>query len=195
MNSIVQGTSNTISDPSISVIAGGGGINSSNNKFQSDGIDPLFFNAAANDFHLLPFSPARDMGDNASNPLPTDLSGSTRISNGTIDIGPYELQDVICETFTNVVYVDSAASGLGNGSSWANAFTDLQDALLAKRYCSNIDTIKVAQGTYYPSDSIIIYDPCTTLPVDTILPSRSISFDIPDSSILLGGYGLSLIHI
>ena len=74
-----------------------------------------------------------------------------------------------------------------NGTSWANAFTDLQDALEIIKSCRP-DTIKVAKGTYYPSASDTIFDPCTNALISIIPPSRSISFIIPDSSVLLGSY-------
>ncbi|MBK7436301.1 MAG: hypothetical protein IPI77_05720 [Saprospiraceae bacterium] len=65
------------------------------------------------------------------------------------------------------VYVDSAATGLNDGSSWANAFTNLQDGLNA---CF-VDTICVAKGTYYPASV-----------------GRDTSFNIPDSVVMLGGF-------
>jgi hypothetical protein len=46
------------------------------------------------------------------------------------------------------VYVDRSATGLGNGSSWANAYTDLQPALTT---AVSGETIDVAQGTYKPT--------------------------------------------
>ena len=88
---------------------GGGGVNGTNNKFQVNGVDPLFKNAVSDNYHLLPASPARDMGDNSVNSLPNDLSGSLRILNNIIDMGPIEFQDIVCGSYSKVVYVDSSA--------------------------------------------------------------------------------------
>ena len=49
----------------------------------------------------------------------------------------------------NIIYVDSSSTGLNNGSSWANAYTNLDSALLHNDLTT--DTIKVAKGTYKPS--------------------------------------------
>src|SRR5437588_259599 len=48
-----------------------------------------------------------------------------------------------------IIYVRSGATGPGNGSSWANAFPDLQAALAA---ASAGDQIWVAAGTYKRSE-------------------------------------------
>ncbi|MFY0673387.1 MAG: hypothetical protein JXQ87_08275 [Bacteroidia bacterium] len=53
---------------------------------------------------------------------------------------------------TTYLYVDVNATGSNNGSSWANAYVDLQDALDA-HMTSNVDEILVAEGTYFPTAS------------------------------------------
>ncbi|MBK8818478.1 MAG: hypothetical protein IPN49_05065 [Saprospiraceae bacterium] len=48
----------------------------------------------------------------------------------------------------NVIFVNENAFGLNNGSSWADAFTSLEQALNAASFCENLDEIWVAKGTY-----------------------------------------------
>lgn len=74
------------------------------------------------------------------------------------------------------VFVDGSASGAGDGSSWGNAFTDLQQALQGAAAASACgfqpSTILVAEGTYVPSDS----------------GDRTVSFEIQDNTQLFGGF-------
>ncbi|MBN8680596.1 MAG: hypothetical protein J0M29_20400 [Chitinophagales bacterium] len=56
-------------------------------------------------------------------------------------------------------YVNSSAAGANNGSSWANAFTDLQAALAVAQ---SGDSVWIAQGVYYATngtDRMISFEP------------------------------------
>ena len=89
------------------------------------------------------------------------MMNALEFSNGVVSAGPY--------------YVDSSAiSGLNNGSSWANAFLNLQDAI---KIAKANDTIFVAKGTYYPDRGVGLTN-----------DERSLSFNIRDSSVMLGGF-------
>jgi len=69
-----------------------------------------------------------------------------------------------------IIYVDAAASGANDGSSWINAYNDLQDALGSSTVSG--DEIWVVQGTYCPS-------------MTNTLTER---FQIPDGVGLYGGF-------
>jgi predicted outer membrane repeat protein len=76
------------------------------------------------------------------------------------------------------LYVDATATGANDGTSWANAFKDLQDAI---HYgCSNdggVREIYVAKGTYYA-------DKGTGMTAN----DRNASFTLPDNFKLYGGF-------
>lgn len=78
---------------------------------------------------------------------------------------------------TAPIHVDASATGNNNGTSWTDAFTDLQDALDA--YCNGAD-IWVAAGTYKPSKD----------PFGNASPSdvRSKTFFLPDGIKIYGGF-------
>ena len=80
------------------------------------------------------------------------------------------------------MYVDQDAVGLNDGTSWANAFIKLSDALQASREWANVNAIWIAEGVYSPhptlrdssfilKDSIKIYG--GFLGVETMLEERS----------------------
>ncbi|MEO1434142.1 MAG: choice-of-anchor Q domain-containing protein [Bacteroidota bacterium] len=72
------------------------------------------------------------------------------------------------------IYVDQDAGGSNNGSSWANAYTDLQSALSV---AVAGDQIWVAEGTYLP----VSCSPCLTA-------DRLLSFNLPPDVALYGGF-------
>ncbi len=67
------------------------------------------------------------------------------------------------------VYVDAYATGAGNGSSWQDAFTDLQAALFAAQ---TGDQVWVALGTYKPTEGY----------------NRQLSFKLKNGVQLYGGF-------
>jgi hypothetical protein len=110
---------------------------------------------------LLPGSPLIDAGNDASCEA-TDQRGITRPKGSHCDIGAYEYQAI-------VRYVKQGAGGLNDGSSWANAYTDLQSALAAT---FPDEEIWVAAGTYKPTTG----------------GDRSISFNLHNGVALYGGF-------
>ncbi len=69
-----------------------------------------------------------------------------------------------------VKYVKKDATGSNNGSSWANAFTDLQSALPANT-CNDLFDVYVSSNTYKPAVSNV-----------------NISFQIPSGMQIYGGF-------
>jgi hypothetical protein len=53
--------------------------------------------------------------------------------------------------FAEQRYVDADAAGANDGSSWENAYNDLQDALADANSNGDVDEILVAQGVYKPA--------------------------------------------
>ena len=120
-------------------------LNTSNNNITSN---PQFANASNNDFRLCGNSPCVNTGVNSDNTSTSDIRGKARIQNTTIDMGAYEWTKLVDPAM--IVYVNGAATGNNNGTSWENAFNSLQSAL--DMAMGGVD-IWVAKGTYKPSSA------------------------------------------
>ena len=117
--------------------------------------DPLFVDIDNNNLRLKANSSAINAGNNADNNTSYDLDVKPR-KVGVIDMGAYEFHGEDCQV-NGILYVNKNANGLNNGTSWLNAYKNLQDALTNK--CPGTTEIWVAEGTYYPDegpDSLII---------------------------------------
>src|SRR5690606_9458410 len=82
-----------------------------------------------------------------------DLQGSCRRagagSSPGVDVGPYEHDS---PPVTPVLHVRHDATGVGTGTSWADAFTDLNAAFATALVARGpVQEIWVASGTYRPA--------------------------------------------
>jgi uncharacterized repeat protein (TIGR01451 family) len=110
--------------------------------------DPADAPTTAGNLRLQPGSPAIDAGNNDYIiGLLTDLDGNPRVMGAAVDLGPYEFGSC---TAVGALCVNWAANGANDGGSWADAFTDLQDALAVAQPG---DEIWVAAGVYKPTDN------------------------------------------
>ncbi|MFN0135640.1 MAG: right-handed parallel beta-helix repeat-containing protein [Phycisphaerae bacterium] len=135
------------------------------------------------DLALLDMSPGRNTGDNSELPpdaadidcdgdrgelMPLDLKRGPRVT-GTpqiVERGALEEGGGA----SSRIYVKAGATGLGDGSSWDNAYPELREALnfLSIAGCTNIE-VWVAAGTYKPGTS------------------RASSFQLADGVTIIGG--------
>ncbi len=108
--------------------------------------DPLFIDRAAKNYRLLPCSPGIDTRTDGLNMTASDIEGGTRIQGTSIDIGAYESAPLTGPG--NVVYVSTLANECEDATSWASAFTDLQEAL---NTVQDNQVIWIAEGIYKPA--------------------------------------------
>ncbi|MHC4156971.1 MAG: hypothetical protein ACYST6_18935, partial [Planctomycetota bacterium] len=102
----------------------------------------------------------------------TDISGRSRNDFGEVDntgVGDPNYADIGAYETPAVLFVDKDATGSDDGTSWEDAFDDLQDALAN---ANAGDEIWVAEGVYKPtSDS-----------------NRAISFELAEGAAVYGGF-------
>ena len=191
INSIIYDNRSFASDNQI--VAGETRLNVSNSLIQDAinaggnlNVDPEFVAPDSFDYRLSEGSPAIDAGNNqatvlagedADIELGEDLAGNARIVGTRVDLGAYEgaaLEPVptrpTIASESNIVYVNLAATGENDGTSWANAYTDLQAALQDAPFGTQI---WVAAGTYTPTEEA---------------DRRDLSFVLADGVQLYGGF-------
>ena len=92
--------------------------------------------------------------------------------------------ELICCPSGNTLHVNASVSGgTGDGSTWANAYPSLSNALAVAHACNVVRTIKVAAGTYKPTKK-----PFNAGIEMTTTNSRDVTFHIPDGVTIEGGY-------
>ncbi|HET6349646.1 MAG TPA: choice-of-anchor Q domain-containing protein, partial [Candidatus Krumholzibacteria bacterium] len=142
-----------------------GGIAGSSIGTNNLSTDPQFVKPGVGDLRLRIGSPALNAGLNSVvSGVPTDLNSQPRIAEGTVDLGAYEGGVTV-----RVLYVDGDAAGNNDGTSWVDAYTNLQDAIAA---AAGVGEIWVAEGVYYPTSGT----------------DRNISFQLPPNFAIFGGF-------
>lgn len=139
----------------------------------------------AADNTAIPFDETDIDGDGDVNErIPFDLIGIERFidehliaDTGVADPPDYtNVVDMGCYEYAPIIFVDAAAAGNNDGSSWLDAYVYLQDALADANFG---DQIRVAEGIYYPDHN-------------TSNPSGSgdaaVSFDLKDGIAVYGGF-------
>jgi hypothetical protein len=119
-------------------------------------VDPDTAPTALGDLSVKFGSPIVDVGDNTAI-LPgvtTDLAGNTRIYNGIVDLGAYELPLACPPPETTRLYVNQVAGGANTGVTGPDALRDLRDAFTLAAGCSGIIEIWVAEGVYHPDEGV-----------------------------------------
>jgi hypothetical protein len=147
-------------DAGIPPTTGGGTVNLSYSNVAGgpDGpgmidADPLFRTSPP--FSLDAGSPCIDAADGNSIDGAVDFRGQPRFTDdrniADEGVGPMTYLDMgAIERIPAIRYVKAGATGTGDGTSWADAMTDLQDAFVEASGDDGIEEIWIAAGTYAP---------------------------------------------
>lgn len=117
------------------------------------------------------FSPCIDSGNDGDIPtgITSDIKGDDR-RNRTVDMGAYEYSGA----HTHIIFVDKNADPNGEGTSWYDAFINLQDALAV---ANEGDEIWVAKGIYKSDEGI-----------NQTIGDHWVSFQLVEDVALYGGF-------
>jgi hypothetical protein len=87
---------------------------------------------------------------------------------------------LVCPTVTRLFVNKNVVGGLQNGTSWANAFTELAEALRYTQACPVVTEVWVARGTYLPQRDVN----------DNLTPAdlRTRTFRVTSNLAIYGGF-------
>ena len=183
-NSLVQGSGGSGAGWNSGVGIDSGGNVDADPRFLTM-VDPSAAPTEGGNLGLYPTSPAVDAGDNVAVPggLSTDLAGNPRIVatksiTAVVDMGAYETLYQCPGTVPARLYVKKDAGGGANGTTWVDAYPNMQDALTLSEACSGVTEIWVASGVYYPDEGE--YESNN---------DRSASFHMVEGVSIYGGFG------
>jgi len=182
-NSIVFGTVSASYTAQYSLIEGNTDFSNGNIDMTGITATDIFTDYDNADYTLREFWVAVNAGNNALNTTETDLVGNARVyNNGVIDLGAYEssYNSLLTPDTNGIIYVKETGSGDRSGNSWANAASDLHNAI----HTDGVSKVFVAVGNYnVEANSFIMkndveiyggFDPdnsISTLDDDRILPT------------------------
>lgn len=161
--------------------SGTGNINADPRFRDQDGADNVV-GTLDDDLRLGRYNACINAGDNQAGAGDYDLDGNPRTvetfcdsdgvpGSAVIDMGAYEYQAY------GLIRVDKDATGDNDGSTWTDAYTDLQSALAEADGNDEVCEVWVAEGTYKPDDC----SACGTT-------DRESTFAMPPSVGLYGGF-------
>jgi hypothetical protein len=145
---------------------------------------PLFVNLAGGDFHLLPWSPCINAGNNGYAANAADLDGNPRVIAGTVDIGAYEFQSPV--RFVNI----SNTSPVSPFTNWVTAATNIQDAVDAS---AAGDFIIVSNGTYKTGGRVMYGSETNRVVLTNAVTLMSVNG--PTNTLIVGGTQMRCVYV